>query len=125
MARRRRATPRRATTRRAKRNNPAMDFNIKNNLMSAVYGGSRGVLSAYNPLKNMFGGMGQYADEVGMLVGLQGVKALFGRNRQIRNIANLGQQFESAILGFQLTKNMGLLNGSKVEKQGDKISYYG
>lgn len=123
MARRRARTRTARRSPRRSRTNHALDFNIKNNIVSGVYGATRGVLSSWNPLKNMLGGTGQYADEIAMFVGLQGVKALMGKNRQVRNFANLGQQFESAVLGFQLTKNMGMF--SKTEKQGDKIAYYG
>lgn len=130
MARRRRTTRaspvgRRSATprRRASKVNHALDFNIKNNVLSGVYGAGRGYVSAINPLRNMFRGAGEYADELAMFIGLQGAKALFGKNRQIRNMANLGQQFESAIFGFQMAKNMKF--GTKTEKQGDKVAYYG
>ena len=122
MARRRRtsrAPARRAPARRARpRKNRLMDFDIKDNVISAGYGAVRGYVSALNPLKNLLGGMGGYADEVGMFLGLQAVKAF--SSGEIRRAAKIGQNVESALVGFQLSK--GLNTGTKTE--GSNETYY-
>ena len=109
MARRRRArarAPARSAPRRRAPRNRLFDLDLKDNLLSGVYGAGRGVLSNFNPLKNLFGGAGKYADELAMFVGLQAVKT-FSRG-EIRKAAKLGQNFESALVGFQLSQDMGM-----------------
>jgi len=95
-----------AKTKSKKKTNKLFDLDIKDNLMSGVYGGVRGIINNVNPLNKMFGGAGKYADELAMFVGLQAVKTF--SSGEIRRLAKLGQNFECALVGHELSKNFNI-----------------
>lgn len=103
MARRRaraRAPARRA---RARPQNQLLNIDFKSNIMSGMYGAGRGYINAVNPLRNAFRGAGAYGDQLAMFTGLQVVKAF--SSGEVRRMAQIGQNIESALFGFQFMGN--------------------
>jgi hypothetical protein len=81
----------------------------KRKIMAFLYGGFRGQISARNPLNNMLGGFGQYSDEAGMIIVTQVLKTLVP---QAKEIAEVGQDIEFAMIGSQTLGNLGISSGN-------------
>jgi hypothetical protein len=81
--------------------NKLTQMNVKDKIVSGVYGAVRGKISEVNPLKQMFNGWGDYADEGAMFVGAQAVKAFLPGSRAYMEKI---QDIESFLIGFQVAQ---------------------